>query len=363
MFRLLFGAAMARWLDRMVGTDAQSDRDGGNLPAEPASLEVAPPAEPEYAPMPEECVYPRVQRPAMGSMFEVYLAGIDRDSLVGAAEQALDEIQRLDRQLSHYSDVSDITRLNIYAPEQWVRVEPRIYDLFRRCRQLAEATGGAFDITAGPLVKAWGFHDGSPRVPPDDEIATLLQRVGMDHILADDDDNLLHYDVPGLEVTLGAIGKGYAIDEAVDILRMYHVRSAMIHGGQSTIYALGAPPGEDAWEFTVRDPRDHTTPIQTLRLRDEAISTSGNYEQYFDADGVRYSHIIDPRTGRPAVGTLSVSAVARNAAESDAISTALFVMSAAERAAFLSTRADLRVIILIERPDGGLDVARHGVEP
>jgi FAD:protein FMN transferase len=354
---------MWRWLERLADAGAKSTAPDSDAKDTHVASESVAPEFPETIQISEDTVYPRVQRPAMGSMFEVYLAGTDREALVGAAEQALDEIERLDRQLSHYRGDSDVARLNIHAPCQWVRVEPRIYDLLRRCRAMTNATNGAFDITAGPLVKAWGFHDGVPRVPSDDELGKILQHVGMEHILTDDDDNLLHYDTEGLEITLGAIGKGYAIDEASDVLRMYHVPAAMLHGGQSTIYAVGTPPGQDAWELTVRDPRDHETPIQTIKLRDEAISTSGDYEQFFDIDGVRYSHIIDPRTGRPVRGTLSVSVVASGAAESDALSTALFVISPDERKVFLATRPDLRAIILTERTDGDLDVTLHGIDP
>src|SRR5205823_5711003 len=115
-------------------------------------------------------VYPKVERPAMGSQFEIYLAGIDREALIAAGEQALDDIERLDRQLSHYKEDSDTSRLNANAVEHWVRLEPRMYQLLKRCAELHFETDGAFDITTGPLTKAWGFYRGEGRIPSEDEI-------------------------------------------------------------------------------------------------------------------------------------------------------------------------------------------------
>src|SRR5262249_46088837 len=156
-----------------------------------------------------------------------------------AGNEALNEIDRLDAQLSHYRSDSDVARLNQHASEQWVRLEPRMYHLIKRCAELTQATGGAFDIATSPLTKSWGFYRGEGRIPSEDELAEIMQRIGTQRILFDDDDHLVYYSSPGMEIDFGAIGKGYAIDEAAEILRFYNVRSALIHGGQSTIYAHG----------------------------------------------------------------------------------------------------------------------------
>lgn len=354
MLNMLLGRALMRWLERL----ADSHRDADPPPAPtPAFSPVEPP--PAQA---REIVYPKVSRAAMGSLFEVYLAGRDRDALIAAGEQALDEIERLDRQLSHYRDDSDITRLNQHAHDHWVRVEPRLYQMLKRCADLCEQTGGAFDIATGALVKAWGFHQGGHRVPSPQEIARLMESTGTYRILFDDEDHLVHFTAPELEVTLGAFGKGCAIDEAAERLRFYGVESAVIHGGQSTIYALGAPPGEDAWTFAIKDPRDKTTVIQEAALRDEALSTSGSYEQFFEVDGERFSHILDPRTGRPVQGMLSVSVVAPSAADSDALSTALFVMGSEAAQEFCRQRPEVRAIMMEHRSGGEIAITRIGFE-
>jgi len=360
MLRLLFGRALTRWLEKLGETESTPAGPAPEVTlAPPAPVSARDTAPPESA-ADSEIVYPRVQRPAMGSLFEVYLAGTDREALVGAAEEALNEVERLERQLSHYRDDSDVARLNRHAVEQWVRLEPRLYFLLRRCAELSAETEGAFDITTGPLIKAWGFYRSEGRVPSDEEIAEILQNVGTYRILFDDEDHLVYFTTPGLEINLGAIGKGCAIDAAVETLRFYNVRSAVVHGGQSTIYALGTPPDAEGWEFTIRDPRDHTTPLETVTLRDDALSTSGSYEQFFEVDGVRYSHLLDPRTGRPVQGMLSVSVIAPSAADSDALSTAFFVLGRERTEAFCRAHPEIRVIMIEERPENEIEVNRFG---
>lgn len=351
-----FGRTLLRWLEQM--SEEETDRP-------PVPQVIFAPSEPIASPAEETLegggfVFPRVQRAAMGCLFEVYLAGTDREALIGAANEALDEIERLDRQLSHYRNDSDIARLNAHAAQQWVRLEPRLYQLLKHCAELSVATEGAFDITAGRLVKAWGFHHGTGRIPPPDEIAEILQGIGAHRILFDDDDHLLYFTSPQVEINLGAIGKGYALDEAAEILRFYGVQSAVLHGGQSTIYALGAPPGAEGWEFAIKDPRDKKTILQRVVLRDEALSTSGSYEQFFEANGIRYGHILNPRTGRPAQGMLGVSVVAPSAADSDALSTAFFIQGRAWAEAYCRARPELRVVMIEEAEKGEQIVSRIG---
>lgn len=355
MLKLLLGRALWRWLERLA------DEEPPRPPA--VSVEVQPLAEVRLQQEPAAAgalVYPKVARAAMGCLFEIYLVGADRVALEGAAGEALDEIERLDRQLSHYRDDSDIARLNAHAGSMWVRLEPHLYDLLRRCAALAEETEGAFDITTLPLLRAWGFHDGRFRVPDDEEIAALLPLVGPGNVEFDDEDRLVRYRAPGVEVALGAVGKGYAIDAAARILGFYRVGRAVIHGGHSTIYAIGAPPGEEAWSFTLKDPRDRETPIEEVRLRDAALSTSAATEQRFEAGGVRYGHILDPRTGRPAQSALSVSVVAPTAELSDALSTAFFVGGPGLAERYTRDHPEVRAIVVMQAEDGGIEALRFG---
>ena len=383
LFNLLIGQALRRWLRNMEAAERGGDVPSPQIPREhePVVREVdeyslaadSVATKPAVEPESEEWVFPTVQRTAMGSLWEIYLVGTDREQLVAAADEGLDEIERLDRQLSHYKDDSDISRLNAHAGEQWVRLEPKLYFLLKRCVELSEMTGGAFDITSGPLTKAWGFFKGEKRIPPEDEVAAVMENVGAQRILFDDENWLVYFTRPEMEINLGAIGKGYAIDEAVKTLRSFNVQNAVLHGGQSTIYAMGSPPEpvsselEDdfspGWLFDIKDPRDRETVIQSVYLYDEALSTSGSYEDFFEVDGVRYSHIIDPRSGYPAKGMLSVSVIAPNAADSDALSTAFFVMGVGAAEEFCKSHPELRVIIVESVAEGDIRVTRIGFDP
>jgi thiamine biosynthesis lipoprotein len=351
MLRFLFGRALIRWLEGMAPEEHTTAPE-----PEPAPVPAPPPPEP---------VFPRVQCRAMGSLFEIYFAGTDREAMVSAGEEALDEVERLERQLSHYLGDSDVSRLNTYAAEQWVRLEPKLYSLLRRSADVSAETSGAFDITAGPLVKAWGFFRGEGRVPTEDEVAAALENVGSNRILFDDEDHLVYFTVPGLQINLGAVGKGVAVDAAAETLRFFGVENAVIHGGGSTIYAMGDAPDSEqrGWRFDVKDPRDAETVLETVWLKDEAISTSGNYEQFFEVEGVRYSHIIDPRTGRPTQGMMSASVIAPVAEETDALSTAFFVMGREATEEYCKTRPNIRVILIEEAESGDIRVSRIGFPP
>lgn len=391
LFKLLFGRALWNLLDRMAGPEGGAQPSSS--PNGATSRKEAEPPSPQ--PVPPPCSFPRVQRRAMGSLFEIYLAGFERDQLVAAGEEALDQVQRLEDQLSHYRSDSDVARLNANAGEQWVRLEPRLYALMKRCLAWSCDLDGAFDITAGPLVKAWGFYRGEGRIPSNEELAEVMERVGFYRIICDDEECLVRFSTPGMEINLGAVGKGYAVDEAADTLRFWSVKNAVIHGGQSTIYALGDAPVErgrqtaddfsdhlsvssdqlsaesiqnleskiqNGWQFVIRDPRDRETPLQTVYLKDEALSTSGNYEQYFEHDGVRYSHIIDPVTGKPTQGMISVSVVAPSAAESDALSTAFFVLGREATEEYCRCRPNIRVVMVEEAAGGEISVTKIGFD-
>lgn len=262
----------------------------------------------------------------MGTEFQVLLCGEDPDYLAEVAHHALDEVERLEEQLSHYRPDSDICDLNLWAQYRPVILEPGLFSLLQRAVRLSDITEGAFDPTAGPLVKCWGFFRGQGRMPDAEAIAEARARVGSALLEMDPEGRTVRYRQEGTEIHLGAIGKGFAIDAMVGILREYGVRAALLHGGGSTIYGLGAPPGEEAWEVGIRDPRNEANRLGVVRLRDRALSTSGDYEQFFEAEGRRYSHILDPRTGWPAQGIWSAAVTADNATDTDALSTAAFVL-------------------------------------
>lgn len=248
-------------------------------------------------------------------------------SAVEAGCAALDEAERLERKLSVYLEDSDVSRLNAQAADAPARVDAELYGLLRSAAELSRVTGGAFDAASGALIRAWGFCHGPKRVPTDAERTATLAASGSTHVHFHDEEQSIQFDCTGIEFNLGGIGKGFAIDRALHaVCTRFRITSALMQGGQSSLKGIGAPPGEPrGWTVAIGDPLQPARPLAYVRLRNRALGTSGGANQFFLEGGRRYGHVLDPRTGWPATGLLSASAVARTATEADALSTAFYV--------------------------------------
>ncbi len=294
----------------------------------------------------------RVSRRAMATTFEIALPfGFPR--AVEAASDALDLIDSLEEQLTVYTDTSEVAVLNATAFDSPVPVEPRLFELLSHCASLTAETGGAFDPACGALVKCWGFYKREGRIPTEAELIDAVNRSGFRHVILSPETRSVRYRRAGLEINLGAIGKGYALDRAADLLRTrWGVRSAILHGGGSSVLAVGTPPGQPrGWAVAIRHPTEDRT-LGTVHLTDQALGTSAATFQYFEYNGRRYGHVLNPRTGRPADGTASASCVAPTAADADALSTALFVAGTDWAATYCRPRPHLAAVLL---PTGAAD--------
>lgn len=274
-------------------------------------------------PADEECGYwIRVHRRAMACLFEITLAAED-GAFVPAARTALDEIDRLEDELSVFRETSTVSEVNRRAADQPVVVPPHLIDLLAACQRLHHETGGAFDITTMPLSRCWGFLRREGRLPDPDAIKAARAMVGFGAVQLSRDDGSVSFGRSGIELNLGAIGKGYALDRASLGLRRSGVVHALLSAGRSSLLALGGRG--DGWRIDLVSPLVAGGAIAGLWLRNAAVGTSGAGEQFVIADGHRYGHVIDPRTGWPANGVVSASVVASDAASADALSTAFLV--------------------------------------
>jgi len=263
---------------------------------------------------------------AMNTRFEIALWGRDRTYLNSVAEEALREIRALDQQLSFYRSDSDVRALNLHAARVPVPVEPRLFHLLQRAKEISERTAGAFDPTAGPLIRCWGFAGEGGRVPTPEEIDQARAITGVRHLHLDSEEYTVRFDAEGVTLDLGAIGKGYALERAGDILREHALPGAILHGGTSSVYALGAPPGGDAWRVSIRHPTRPDDRIATIALHDRGLGVSAPHGKFFEREGQRYGHVLDPRTGRPAASALLSAVVVDSPTEADALSTALLTL-------------------------------------
>jgi FAD:protein FMN transferase len=265
-------------------------------------------------------------RLSMACVYAIEAYSPDADALPRAVEDALDEVDRIDRLMSHYKPESPLSRVNREAAQHPVTVEPELFDFIADAMRYNRDSDGAFDITVGPLMKAWGFFRGDGHMPSAEELATARRHVGAEHVILNETAKSIGFDDSGVELDLGGIAKGYAVDRAVRLLRARSISAALISAGGSTIYAIGSPPGLDGWDVTIQDPVNPQKTARTVRLKDRALSVAGSSEKSFESGGVRYSHIMNPRTGRPVQGILSVAVLASSGTAGDALDDALFVL-------------------------------------
>jgi thiamine biosynthesis lipoprotein len=244
-----------------------------------------------------------------------------------AVNEAFREIKAIDALLSSFVPDSDISRLNAQAGLEDISVSKDTLFVLERAGAFFKMTGGAFDVTVGPLVSLWGFHSGDYRIPSEEEIWNALQFVGFDKVSIDFSNASVKLGDKGMSLDLGGAGKGYAVDVAYDILEKYGPDYALISAGSSSMRVLGVKPEGKAWKIGVGHPRNPNEYLGVVTLKPgEAIGTSGDYQKYFEEDGVLYSHILDPHTGRQPRELSAVTLIAPNALDADILSTAVFVL-------------------------------------
>jgi FAD:protein FMN transferase len=289
-----------------------------------------------------------IARNAMATRFEIVLHGDDATALRAAGEEALDEITRLESQLSLYRPTSEVARINARAAFEPVRVTPVVFNLLKRARDLSEKCDGAFDITIAPLVRCWGFMGGRGHSPAREQLAAARGCIGMSHVHFDEERQTVRFDREGVMIDLGAIGKGFAIDRAAALLRDEGVESALIHGGTSTVYAIGKPMDADVWKVAIADAFGAlgSGNLPTITLRDEALSVSAVWGRSFEKDGKILGHVIDPRSGEPCQGAQLAAVVTKSATDSDALSTALLVLGADGETILKRNFPDIRTFLL-----------------
>ena len=302
-----------------------------------------------------------VARAAMNTRFEILLQGGDPVALRAAGEEALDEIERLEAQLSLFRPTSEIARLNRDAAHGPVRVSPNVFRLLAQAAALSAATGGAFDPSIGPLVACWGFHGRAGRVPDPDTLAAARERVGMPAVELDAAAFTVRFSRPGMTLDLGAVGKGHAIDVALATLRDAGVPAAFLHGGTSSSAGLGHPPDAAGWKAAIPDPRPQASAVPsansapallaTIALNDTALGVSGVFSKSFTQGTRAYGHVIDPRSGEPVQRALLAAVSLPSAAEADALSTALLTLGPEGFEVIRRYRPEARMLLV--RPGDG----------
>ncbi|MGG6313065.1 FAD:protein FMN transferase [Paenibacillus macerans] len=273
------------------------------------------------------------------------------------AEAHLDHIdamlKTLDVELSRTLETSQLYKVNQEAGKQPVEVSKDTMAVVKRSLDYAESTDGLFDPTVGGLVDLWNIGNEGAHVPAPDDLQRELDLVGYKDVVVDESKQTVYLKRPGMILDLGGIGKGYAADEVAAYLRNEGVKSALVDVGGSSIIVVGSKPNGDSWNVGLQDPdSSRGITVGTIRLNDQVIDTSGIYERYFIEDGVMYHHILDPRTGAPAQNDLkSVTILADNATDADALSTFVYVMGLDEGLKYIEELDDETEAMFITKDD------------
>jgi len=266
-----------------------------------------------------------------------------------AISKVFKEIERIENNLTVNKPGGEINLLNETAGKTKVKLSDEAISIIEESLEVSKLSGGAFDISIGPLVKAWGINTDTPTVPSDEKIKSLLKLVNYEDILVDTDSKTVELKKEGMAVDLGGIAKGYAGDRAVEIYKSLGVKSAYINLG-GNLLAYGTKPDGSLWKIGIQDPRGITGEyVCIIEVADKSIVTSGDYERYFVKDGKKYHHIIDPHTGYPSnSGLISTTIVADSSMIADALSTATFVLGLDKGLELINSLEEIEAVFITE---------------
>jgi FAD:protein FMN transferase len=290
-------------------------------------------------------------RPAMGTVFTIKCYMPDSESADEVMNAVFEEIARVEALLSNYQPSSELSRISREAGDGPVVTDPETFRFLTKSFDWSARSHGAFDITVGPLLRAWGFKARNGHVPTQAEQKLLRDQVGWDKVKLDPETLTVRFTTrKPMELDPGSIGKGFAVDSVVALLRESSVHAAFISAGGSTLYGLGSPPGEAGWPVEVPDPRTRGSVATTVSLHDTSLSTGACTEKFFVQNGHRYCHIFDPRTLMPVEGVLQTTVIAPSATDSDALSTVVFVLPPEQSREVLRGLTATEAILFLSAP-------------
>jgi FAD:protein FMN transferase len=298
----------------------------------------------------------RDYRYIMGNSVEVRAYNGDAASRIAAISEAFAAMTEVDRVMSNWKPESELMIANRAAASGPVRLSDPLFAVIKAGLEVGDRSGGAFDLTVGPAIQLWGFRTRKPHVPSDEEVGALRGTVNYRNVVLDEASHTIRFVRAGVQVDLGGIAKGFAVELAAGALRKRGLAGYIDAGGNQ--YMLGRPPGKNSWEVGVRDPDHPGELLGTLELPEGSVSTSAENANFLVVAGKQYGHILDPRTLRPAEsGALSVTLYAEDATIADAVSTGAFVLGPQRGLALIDSFPGMMGLITFRKPDGGIGIA------
>jgi len=261
----------------------------------------------------------------MGSRFDITVVANDSIRANKYIDTAVAEISRIEKLISSWDDNSQTSEINRNAGVKPVKVDKELFDLIERAISISKLTDGAFDISYASMDRIWKFDGSMTKMPSKEEIIASVENVGYQNIVLDKKNSTIFLKLKGMKIGFGAIGKGYSADKAKTLLISKGITSGIINAS-GDMNTWGKQPNGNEWKVAITNPMDKNKVFALLPITNGAVVTSGNYEKYVNFNGKRYTHIIDPRTGYPSTGIISVTVFAPKAELADALATSVFVM-------------------------------------
>lgn len=280
----------------------------------------------------------------MGSAFELMVGHPDQSQAEELLEDGVEEVRRIEGLLTEFREDSVTGRINRSAGSHSVRVPEEVYQLIRRCVNISSLTQGAFDISVKPLKKLYDFKNRTLQLPTAELLGEALLKTGYSHILPGKN-NSFYFSRKGMEISFASIGKGYAADRVRQLWKAKGVISGVINAG-GDLSVIGHRPDGTPWKIGIADPDDPARTLLYIPLSSGSVATSGDYEQYFERDGMRFSHTLDPRTGKPVSGIKSVTVTGISSELCDALATAVTVMGVEVGLHFIDQLPDTHCLII-----------------
>ncbi|QQX77103.1 MULTISPECIES: FAD:protein FMN transferase [Aequorivita] len=284
----------------------------------------------------------------MGSRFEITVIATDSIEANTYIDAAVVEITRIEKLISSWDPASQTSEINRNAGIKPVKVDEELYNLIGRSVEISKLTDGAFDISFASMDKIWKFDGSMTQMPSEEAIKQSISKVGYQNILLDPENLTVFLKLEGMKIGFGAIGKGYAADKAKKLLMEKGVSGGIINAS-GDMNTWGTQPDGEFWKVAITNPMDKSKAFALLPLNENAVVTSGNYEKYVTFNNIRYTHIIDPRTGYPATGIISATVFAPKAEIADALATSIFVMGKDVGIDFINQLPKIECIIIDEK--------------
>jgi thiamine biosynthesis lipoprotein len=287
----------------------------------------------------------------MGTLFRIIVFAPTEASADKAAKAAFARINDLDASMTDYREASELMQLCAKSGGEPVKVSDDLFTVLSKAQEASELSDGAFDVTVGPIVRLWRLARRTQKMPAPEQLAKAKALVGWRNVELDQKNRTVRLKKEGMRLDLGGIGKGFAADEAIKVLQKQGVDRALVAAG-GDIRVSGPPPGTDGWRVAIAPLKPGAKPSEELILKDAAVSTSGDAEQYVEIDGKRYSHIVDPKTGLGLVGRMSVTVVAPNGTTSDSLTKVVCVLGPERGFKLLATREGVSSRMVRLKDDG-----------